>query len=142
MDKKELEKLDDNQKSRIAVAYLIKHEEEWPEGTSRFFNKLKGYEKSSETIFGAMEEAKRSLVQLQSNMEQLNGSIYSIVELISEDLPKDKIQGWAEKFEPPKMNSDMVTKNTPVESQDVDMAGATAKQSEIVQMDEKGIKTL
>ena len=86
-----------------------------------------------------MEEAKRSLAHLQSNMEQLNGSIYSIVELISEDLPKDKIQGWAEKFEPPRMNSEMVTKNTPVESQDVDMAGATAKQSEIIQMAEKGI---
>ena len=142
MDKKELEKLDDKQKSNIAVAYLIKHKEEWPESTVRFFNKLQFYEKSASNILGAMEEAKRSLAHLQSNMEQLNGSIYSIVELISEDLPKDKIQGWVEKFEPPKMNSDMVTKNTPVESQDVDMAGATAKQSEIVQMDEKGIKTV
>ena len=139
MDKKELEKLDDKQKSSIAVAYLIKHKEEWPESTVRFFNKLQFYEKSASNILGAMEEAKRSLAHLQSNMEQLNGSIYSIVELISEDLPKDKIQGWAEKFEPPKMNSDMVTKNTPVESQDVDMAGATAKQSEIIQMAEKGI---
>ena len=142
MDKKELEKLDDKQKSSIAVAYLIKHKEEWPESTVRFFNKLQFYEKSASNILGAIEEAKRSLAHLQSNMEQLNGSIYSIVELISEDLPKDKIQGWAEKFEPPIMNSDMVTKNTPVESQDVDMAGATAKQSEIVQMDEKGIKTV
>jgi len=134
MEKAQLERLNDSEKAKIAVAYLIKNKEEWPDGSERFFQKLEGYEKSASIIFGAMEEAKKSLMELQSKAEQLNGSIASVVELISEDLPKEKIHGWAEKFEIPKYNSDIPAKNNQDDQQDIDMAGSTAKSSEVAQM--------
>jgi len=130
MNKAKLEEMNDTQKARIAVAYLIKAKDERPEGLDKFFDKLSLYEKSMTEIMSAIKEAQNSIIELNRNHDQLLGSINSVVEIVSEELPKDKIDGWAKKFEMPMINPKTNDKTDLKKTESIDMAGSTSKQAE------------
>jgi len=123
MDKEMMEGLDIEKLSRIAVGYLLQHEDLRPVGTEKLFAKLIKYNDSMEGIMQAIEQAKRSVREMQTKAEQMFGSIESVVELIAEELPKDKVTEWCNKYEfSPKMTS-MIKQR----KRDVDVAGSAAK---------------
>jgi hypothetical protein len=103
MKKEELAGMTFDQKSRMAVAFLIKNSKERPEGTERLFSKLEKYEGSMMEMVAASEQARKTLSELELKQTQLYGSITSIVDLTAEDLPKEKVEEWCERYQPPEM---------------------------------------
>ena len=129
MEKEKLEKMNPKQVANIAVAYLMDAKEERPEGTERFFKKLDEFQIAIAETHAAINEAEGSLRELKIQSNHIFGAVGSMSELIAEDLPKDKVIEWALKFEPPKQNRQMRSRQTVPpgnKSGQIDLAGSTA----------------
>jgi chromosome segregation ATPase len=133
MDKNFLSKVDQAQKAKIAVAYLMKNKEDRPAGLEKLFSKLEKYELSMREIMNAINQTKKSLEELDQKGDQMLGSIESIAELISEELPVEKVNEWCEKYELPDgipANIQMAGKAPMKKVGSVDVAGSTSKLAE------------
>jgi len=129
MDEAMLQGLQPLHRAKVAVAYLIQHKEERPEGSELLFEKLEKHELSMRSIMAAIEQAKSSLRELKSKSEQTVGAIESIADIIAETLPEDKVKEWIEKYEPPTQippGAEMAGKGPVKKAEDVDMAGSTS----------------
>jgi predicted transcriptional regulator len=88
------------EKRKLAVGYLVTHKEEMPEVSIHLFEKLEQYDTSASNTYRAIQEAKKSISDLSAKMQSLTGSIGTIVDLISENIPEDKVEEWSAKFDP------------------------------------------
>jgi hypothetical protein len=93
-------KMQDEEKRKLAVGYLVTHKEEAPEGTGYLFSKLEQYDERASNIYKAIQEAKKSISELSGQMQTISGSIGAIVDLIGESVPDDKLDEWSGKFDP------------------------------------------
>lgn len=124
----DVSKMDDLGKKRVAIAYLVAHIDEVPQDLAKLFAKLKGYESGVTNTTRALQEAKKSIQALQEQFKELLVSVNTVVEMIADDIPEDKVLGWCEKYEPQKnQNTVVTTPKQPVQASEVDMAGSTAK---------------
>jgi len=123
----DVSKFDEIGKKRVAVAYLVAHMDEVPGDLTKLFTKLKGYETGVMNANGALKQAKQTIQTLQDQFKELLVSVNTVVELIADELPQDKVAEWCDKYEQPK---DPVQAQPPVQAKvepTIDMAGATAK---------------
>jgi len=127
MKKEELAEVDKEQKSIIAVAYLLRHVELQPEETKSLFKKLEEYDKGARNIQATIREAQKSITELRSNMDQVIGSITAVSELISEKIPPEKIDEFCLAYTPPMEVQTAMRRPVPRPSAEPDMAGSTAK---------------
>lgn len=118
---------------RISVAYLMKAKDERPAGLDKFFDKLAVYENSMRELMDAKAQAENSLNEIYRSTEQMFGSINSVVEIIAEELPDDKVVEWASKYKPPVADPSMPGGREVKRADPVDIAGATARQSNPIQ---------
>jgi len=122
--------MNQKQAASIAVAYLVKHKEEAPKEAHKLLEKLVNYENAAKKTQMALRQAEEAINQLQVQDANIFGSISTVVELIAEDLPKDKVLEWCEKYEIP-AGMQMPSKATSAPKQQVpDMAGHTAQSIE------------
>jgi len=123
----DVSKLNQKQASSVAVAYLANHIEEAPDECKKLIKKLNEYEKSAQKINMAMKQAEASINALQNQGANLFGSISTIVELIADDLPEDKVFEWCEKYELPEGVE--LPKELPSQAplNEPDIAGGTSK---------------
>ena len=87
------------EKRKMAVAFLIRNEGEQPEGTQAIFAKLMGHERDAAAINQQMEQARRALDELAIQLDKKIGSIEGIADVITDMLPEDKLDEWAEGYE-------------------------------------------
>jgi vacuolar-type H+-ATPase subunit I/STV1 len=98
------------EKRKIAVGYLVTHKDEIPEASAHLFDKLEKYDTSASNTFKAIQEARKSIADLNSQMQTITGSIGAIVDLIGETIPEDKVNEWSAKFDPQMAQSIMQDK--------------------------------
>jgi len=125
----DVSQMDDLGRKRVAVAYLVAHMDEVPADLSKMFVKLKAYEASVTTSHQAIQEAKKSIQSLQEQFKELLVSVNTVVEMIVDGLPEDKIGEWCKNYEPEKKPAPPSGNPMPTRQiqRDVDMAGSTAK---------------
>ena len=124
MLKEQFDRLTQEQKALISVSYLLPKSELWPEGSKKLFEKLVNYDKAAGSIQSSINQAKKTINELQSEFMQTVGSITAISGLIAECIPEEKFEEYCLKFEIPE-NTNMAPAVKPAP---VDMAGSTAKQ--------------
>jgi len=101
--------------------------DEVPSDLSKLFTKLKGYEAGVMNTNNALKQAKQSIQELQNQFKELLVSVNTVVEMIVDDLPNDKIAHWCEKYEAKDPNAVVTTPPVRAKTEEVDMAGVTAK---------------
>lgn len=133
MDKAIIDNLTQEQRVKMAVAYLLRHKDERPEGLEGFFKKLEVCEESARATNMAIGKSREALSHLETKFYHLMGSIDTLSELISEQLSleaENNVQAWCEKYQPPAVLPNMepgvdMTGNANI-SANVDIAGTTA----------------
>lgn len=118
-----MSKMDADKKKRTAVAYLLTHMDEVPEGSEKLFAKLKQLEKSANENVKAYKGAEQAMQQLQEQMSGIIGATNAVVEIVCEGLPEDKVGEWCDKYQPPQMQQRQQAQPKP----EPDLAGSTAK---------------
>jgi len=136
MEKDMLNAIPPENRGFIAVSYLIREKAERPEGTEALFEKLEKLENAATQSSVAISNTEHTLGELNQRFQQTIGSLKTITELIAEMLPKEKIDEWCAKYQPPnKMPAmpgqmSMPGSKTIVQPGPADIAGITAKQNQ------------
>lgn len=123
MLKEQIAILPSEQKSLIAVAYLMSHEELHSEKNKDLFVKLNNFDKNARSIQNAIGEAKKAINELRPKLEQSIGAITAVASIIAESIPVDKIEEYCLAYE-------MADNKIPLEepkSSEIDLAGSTSK---------------
>jgi hypothetical protein len=76
-------------------------------------------------VMRAIDQSRKAIKEMEVRADQMFGSMESVIELISEDLPKDKIDEWCEKYNLPVPPPNM---KIPKAEPELDIAGSTASQ--------------
>ena len=131
MNSEQLSRFNENQRSLIAVAYLLSNKESQPENLKSMFLKLESYDTTAREIQNNLKQHQKAMQSLRSSMDQILGSITTVSEIIGDQLPKDKVQEFCALYTPPnEVLSEM--QNTPAQVEEsFDMAGSTAKSVKI-----------
>lgn len=122
MLKEQFDRLNHEQKSLISISYLLTKPELWPEESKKFFEKLIDYDKTASNIQASINQAKKSINDLQSQFHQTVGSITAISNIIADYIPEEKFEEYCIGFDLPGQLSQPENKNVPI-----DMAGSTSK---------------
>lgn len=135
MNKEALDAIPPEKRKFMAVSYLIREEKERPEGTEKLFEKLTKLETAATQTSSVISATEQSLAELNQRFMQTLGSLQTITELIADELPKEKIQEWCEKYTPPsKLPSMPGSMSMPgnkkiIQPGPADIAGLSAQQS-------------
>jgi len=117
--------LNDTQKKMVAIAFLLDHPTQRPEGSGRFFDKIEKYESSANETNNAIRQAQKSIQELKQQLDQIVGSINAVSMLVAEELPEEKLKEWCMAFDLDENGQPAIKKQKPVGPPDI--AGHTAR---------------
>jgi len=127
MLKEQFDNLSPEQRCMVSVAYLMSNPDKQPEETKKLFDKLNVYDRNARNIQSAIEQAKKSINELQPKLEQIIGAITAISSVVAEMIPVDQAEEYCMAYNLPNGTN----QETPVlegkPSNVVDFAGTTAK---------------
>jgi len=134
MEKAVVENLTNDQRVKVAVAYLLREKDQRPKSIEKFFEKLDTCEAAARQTNMAISKSREALTHLETKFYHLMGSIDTLSELISDELVSEgdaNIAEWCEKYQPPQSLPSMIpggvdmpgNANVPA---GVDIAGSTA----------------
>jgi signal transduction histidine kinase len=125
MLKEQFNRMSVEQKSLVAVAYLMSNSDKQPEELKKLFLKLINYDKIANNINEAINQAKKSINELRPKLEQTIGSITALSGVIADSMPMEHLEEYCLAYDMPQAVNDIVRTVAPENT--VDFAGATAK---------------
>jgi len=123
MLKEQFEKIPLEQRSMIAVSYLMENPELQLEDQKVLFQRLYNYDQNASRIKDAINQANRSIKELSPKFEQAVGAITAVAGIIAESLTAELVEKYclAHDIKMPMQNQSQNVKP------ELDMAGSTAK---------------
>jgi len=98
MDTNAFEKLSSKQKAEYAVAYAYQHKIEI-EGTKNLIARLATYESKVQELVVAHKAAKEAIEHVEKEVSNLDVAIGTVVGLIADEIPEDKIKEYCLAYE-------------------------------------------